>query len=65
MTEPRVIVDEMMHRAPRNMWWYPHDRSVYEGLRGALTLLYGRGVFRRLAGLGPMVRTYLRSFRRW
>jgi succinate-semialdehyde dehydrogenase/glutarate-semialdehyde dehydrogenase len=64
MTQPRVIVDDLMHRAPRNMWWYPHDRSVYEGLKGAMIALHGRGLFRRLGGLGRLTRTFMRSFRK-
>jgi succinate-semialdehyde dehydrogenase/glutarate-semialdehyde dehydrogenase len=63
MTQPRVIVDDLLHRAPRNMWWYPHDRSVYEGLKGAMIALHGRGLFRRLGGLGRLARTFMRSFR--
>ena len=62
MTQPRVIVDDLLHRAPRNMWWYPHDRSVYEGLKGAMVALHGRGLFRRLAAAGRLVRTFMRSF---
>jgi succinate-semialdehyde dehydrogenase/glutarate-semialdehyde dehydrogenase len=64
MTQPRVIVDDLLHRAPRNMWWYPHDKSVYEGLKGAMIALHGRGLFRRLGGLGRLVRTFMRSFRK-
>ncbi|HUJ73714.1 MAG TPA: aldehyde dehydrogenase family protein [bacterium] len=64
MTQPRVIVDDLLHRAPRNMWWYPHDRSVYEGLKGAIVALHGRGLGRRLVGLGRLVRTFMRSFTR-
>lgn len=64
MTQPRVIVDDLLHRAPRNMWWYPHDKAVYEGLKGAIVALHGRGLFRRLGGLGLLVRTLLRSFRK-
>jgi succinate-semialdehyde dehydrogenase/glutarate-semialdehyde dehydrogenase len=64
MTQPRAIVDDLMHRAPRNMWWYPHDRSVYEGLKAAMIALHGRGLFRRLGGLGRLTRTFMRSFRK-
>jgi acyl-CoA reductase-like NAD-dependent aldehyde dehydrogenase len=64
MTLPRVIVDDWLHRAPRNMWWYPHNRSVYEGLKGAIVALRGKGLFRRAAGLGRLVRTWMRSFRK-
>jgi len=64
MTQPRVIVDDLLHRAPRNMWWYPHRRSVYEGLKGAIVALHGRGLGRRLAGLGRLVGTFMRTFTR-
>ncbi len=64
MTQPRVIVDELLHWAPRNMWWYPHDRSVYEGLKGAMVALHGRGFIRRAAGLARLVRTFMRTFSR-
>jgi acyl-CoA reductase-like NAD-dependent aldehyde dehydrogenase len=64
MTQPRVIVDDLMHRAPRNMWWYPHDKSVYDGLKGAMVALHGRGLTRRIGGLRRLVRTFLRSFRK-
>ncbi len=64
MTQPRVIVDDRLHRAPRNMWWYPYDKSVYEGLKGAMIALYGQGLFRRLGGLGRLTRTFVRSFRK-
>jgi succinate-semialdehyde dehydrogenase/glutarate-semialdehyde dehydrogenase len=64
MTQPRVIVDDIMHWAPRNMWWYPHDRSVYDGLKGAMEALHGRGLGKRVRGLVRLVRTFTRSFRR-
>lgn len=64
MTEPRVIVDDRMHWAARNMWWYPHDRSVYEGLKGALVAFQGKGAFNRVGGLLRLARTFMRSFRR-
>jgi hypothetical protein len=46
------------------MWWYPHNRSVYEGLKGSIVALHGRGLFRRLGGMGRLVRTFMRSFTR-
>ena len=62
MTQVRVVVADLMHRAPRNMWWYPHDRSVYEGLKAAIVALYGRGLFRRALALARMAKTFARSF---
>ncbi len=64
MSRIRVTVVDRMHRAPRAMWWYPHGRSVYEGLRAGLTALYGRGLARRISALVIFVRLFLRSFGR-
>ena len=64
MTQPRVVVADRLHRLPRNMWWYPHGKNVYDGLKGALTFLYGRGLFKRAGSLVRMVRLYMRSFSR-
>jgi acyl-CoA reductase-like NAD-dependent aldehyde dehydrogenase len=64
MTQPRVIVDDIMHWAARSMWWYPHDRSVYNGLKGAMEALHGRGMGKRLVGLFRLVKTFMRSFRK-
>jgi acyl-CoA reductase-like NAD-dependent aldehyde dehydrogenase len=64
MSRLRVTVRDRMHRAPRAMWWYPHGRSVYEGLRAGLTALYGRGLVHRLSALIRFGATFLRSFSR-
>jgi succinate-semialdehyde dehydrogenase/glutarate-semialdehyde dehydrogenase len=63
MTQPRVVVEDRLHRLPRAMWWYPHDRSVHDGLKGAIVAMYGKGPVRRAVGLAALVRTFLRSFR--
>ena len=64
MSRIRVTVRDRMHRAPRAMWWYPHGRFVYEGLKGGVTAMYGRGLGRRLSALVRLVRLFLRSFGR-
>jgi acyl-CoA reductase-like NAD-dependent aldehyde dehydrogenase len=62
MTQPRAIVDDRLHRTPRAMWWYPYDRSLYEGMKGVLVALYGRGLVRRVRGAGRLLRAFMRSF---
>jgi succinate-semialdehyde dehydrogenase/glutarate-semialdehyde dehydrogenase len=64
MTQPRVVISDRLHRMPRNMWWYPHNKAVYEGLKSAITFLYGRGLFQRAASLVRVIRLYMRSFTR-
>jgi len=41
MSEPQVIVEDIMPFVKRNMWWHPHDISVYQGIKGLLEMLYG------------------------
>lgn len=64
MTQPRCVVDDIMPYVQRNMWWYPHGRSVYEGLLGACTVCFGRGLRRRLVGLFRLMRLFPRTFTR-
>ncbi|HEX7503527.1 MAG TPA: aldehyde dehydrogenase family protein, partial [Acidobacteriota bacterium] len=42
MLRDQVVVQDYLPLARRDMWWHPHDRRLYEGLRGALDALYGR-----------------------
>jgi succinate-semialdehyde dehydrogenase/glutarate-semialdehyde dehydrogenase len=63
MTQPRVVVDDIMPGVKKNMWWYPHDRAVYEGHVGGIEFLYGKGWKRRFEGLVRLVKTFLRTFR--
>lgn len=64
MTQPRAIVRDSLHRLPRNMWWYPHDKGLYDGLRSVLVVLYSKSLFRRIGAMPAVVRTFLRSFRK-
>jgi hypothetical protein len=50
MRQPRVIIRDRLHWLPRQMWGYPHDREVYEGLKSALTTLYGKKLWACLVG---------------
>ncbi len=51
MTQPQVIVRDYFSFLPKNLWWFPAGKKVYEGLRGIPVLLYGGSVKRRLGGL--------------
>jgi succinate-semialdehyde dehydrogenase/glutarate-semialdehyde dehydrogenase len=49
--------------ARRNFWWHPYIPAVYEGLKGVLEVLYGRGVRTRLTGIIKLVKVFPRTFR--
>jgi succinate-semialdehyde dehydrogenase/glutarate-semialdehyde dehydrogenase len=64
MTEPQVIVHDWLPGVKKNFWWHPHGPDIYEGLRGALHLLYGKGTGRKLAGMNKLLKVFPRTFSR-
>ncbi|MEN6373314.1 MAG: aldehyde dehydrogenase family protein [Smithella sp.] len=64
MTQPRVIIDDIMPRVKKNMWWYPHGKEVYEGLKGVLNFLYAPNTALRLQGMTKMLKLFARTFKR-
>jgi acyl-CoA reductase-like NAD-dependent aldehyde dehydrogenase len=64
MTQPRVVIDDILPGVQRDMWWYPHGKDIYEGLKGALNFLYSRDTTSRLKGMAAMIKLFMRTFRR-
>jgi acyl-CoA reductase-like NAD-dependent aldehyde dehydrogenase len=64
MLRSQVIVQDYLPFAKRNMWWHPHDRRLYEGLRGALNALYSRQVGHRLQGFYRLLKIVPRYFKK-
>jgi len=63
MTQPQVIVDDLFGRLKGNFWWQPYDKKTYKGLKGILTLLYGKGLFKRISGMIDLIKVLPRMFR--
>lgn len=61
-TQPQVIVDDLLPFARQNMWWFPHGEKVYQGLSGAIKLLYERSVSLRIKGLLDLLKIVPRYF---
>jgi len=64
MTEPQVIVHDWLPGVKKNFWWHPHGPDIYDGLRGALDLLYGKGAGRKLAGMSKLLKVFPRTFQK-
>ena len=64
MLRSQLIVQDYLPFARRDMWWHPHDRCLYEGLRGALDALYARGFRRRWQGFMRLLRIVPRYFKK-
>jgi acyl-CoA reductase-like NAD-dependent aldehyde dehydrogenase len=51
VTTPQVIVKDWLKLNWKQPFWMPYDRQGYQGLKGVLNVLYGRGFIARLSGL--------------
>jgi acyl-CoA reductase-like NAD-dependent aldehyde dehydrogenase len=63
MTQPQVIVHDVLPGVKRDLWWHPHGRRVYEGLLGILDFLYAKSLGRRAKGLWRLLKLSPRMFR--
>ncbi len=62
MTQPQVIINDIMPFVKRNMWWHPYSENLYNGLKGIIKFLYGKGVIIRLRGLKQLMGILPRMF---
>ena len=51
MTQPQVVVQDLLSFAKKNPWWHPYNQKVYQGIRGALEFLYDSRLITRISGL--------------
>jgi acyl-CoA reductase-like NAD-dependent aldehyde dehydrogenase len=64
MTQPRCVIDDFLPGVQKDMWWYPHNKKVYEGLKGAIEFLYSKKLGNRLVGGIRLIKVFLRTFKR-
>jgi hypothetical protein len=64
MTQPQVIVNDILPFAKKNLWWLPYSKKVYDGLVGLLNFLYGQNFRRRISGLGKLLKIVGRYFQK-
>jgi acyl-CoA reductase-like NAD-dependent aldehyde dehydrogenase len=62
MTQPQVIVHDILPFARQNIWWHPHSAKIFQGLEGAMKYLYGKSIFQRAGGLYHLLKILPRYF---
>jgi len=62
MTQPQVIVHDILPFARQNIWWHPHTPKIFQGLLGATKFLYGKSIPQRVKGLYHLVKVIPRYF---
>lgn len=62
MIQPQVIVKDLLSFTKKQLWWHPYNKSVYEGLKGLLNLLYHHKTGTRVSGAVKLIKILPRIF---
>ena len=62
MTQVKTVVRERLPFMAKNLWWYPHGRKVYAGLKGALDFLFAPELGAKLRGGVKLAGLFLARF---
>jgi succinate-semialdehyde dehydrogenase/glutarate-semialdehyde dehydrogenase len=64
MCKTKVVVDDILPGAKRNIWWQPYSEAVYGGLTAITELLAGPGLGRRLKAIPGVLKIVLRYWKK-
>jgi succinate-semialdehyde dehydrogenase/glutarate-semialdehyde dehydrogenase len=64
MLKARVVIDELMPGAKRNIWWQPYSERLHRGLEAITELLGAPGPGRRLRAIPGVIRIFFRYWKR-
>ena len=56
MTEPKVIVQHYLPLVKKDIWWHPHSRESFDAITGLIDMHTARSPWRRLKGLGQLIK---------
>lgn len=62
MTQPQVIVHDILPFVRQNIWWHPHGKKIYRGLLGAIRFLYSGSTWQRAKGFYHLLKIIPRYF---
>ena len=62
MTQPMVIVKDLLGFAKKQIWWHPYSEKVYQGLKGLLYLLYHKNMITKIRSSLHLLKIFPRMF---
>jgi len=62
MTQPMVIVKDLLGFAKKQIWWHPYSEKVYQGLKGLLYLLYHKNMIIKIRSSLHLLKIFPRMF---
>jgi succinate-semialdehyde dehydrogenase/glutarate-semialdehyde dehydrogenase len=62
MTQPQVIVKDILPFVKKNLWWHPFSKKLYDGLKGLMDLLYAKKISKKISGAINLLKIVPRIF---
>jgi succinate-semialdehyde dehydrogenase/glutarate-semialdehyde dehydrogenase len=62
MTEPQVLVDDILPGVKKDFWWHPHSRAIHDAARGFSELYFASGLKKRIEGVINLVKVFPRTW---
>ncbi len=62
MLTKKVVIKDTLTFAKKLLWWHPYNKNIYNGLTGAMKLLYYRSIKEKFNGLRELVKLLKRFF---
>lgn len=62
MTQPQVIIHDLLSFTQKHLWWHPYNKEVYQGIKGIMRVLYASTFFQRISGLWNFLKIVPRMF---
>lgn len=64
MTQPMVIVKDILPFVKKNLWWHPFSKTLYDGLIGLTNVLYSKNYIKKISGLLSLIKLVPRIFKK-
>lgn len=62
MTQPQVIIDDILPGVKNNLWWHPFDKKLYNGLKGIMDFLYSPKIDKKVGGIAALLKILPKMF---
>ncbi|MBI3123280.1 MAG: aldehyde dehydrogenase family protein [Ignavibacteriales bacterium] len=62
MTQPMVIVKDILPFVKKDLWWHPFNKKLFDGLKGLLDLLYNKNLGKKVSGTFNLLKVVPRIF---
>ncbi|NMB81654.1 MAG: aldehyde dehydrogenase family protein [Ignavibacteria bacterium] len=62
MTQPMVIVKDLLSFAKKQLWWHPYSEKIYSGMKGLLNLLYNKNIVVKIKSSYYLLKIFPRMF---